>query len=112
MSQPSPIQPANAHFRVLLVEDDAELGETLIESLRPDQITVTVARHGHEALALVQREDFDLILLDLGLPGLSGFDVLREFKQQPASAQIPVIILTAKNGTEDKVRGFEGGACT
>jgi len=110
MSQSSPTPPENTLFRVLLVEDDVEMAETLTESLRPDQISVAVARNGREALDAAQRETFDLMLLDLGLPGLGGFDVLRELKQQPATAQMPVIILTAKNGTDDKVRGFELGA--
>jgi signal transduction histidine kinase/HPt (histidine-containing phosphotransfer) domain-containing protein len=140
MTVPPNIQREHPFSRVLLVEDDVELGETLIESLRADHITVTQARNGREALAAVQRDPFELILLDLGLPGADGFEVLRQLRhvqrpkskvqslksevQSPSGAapgaldfgpwtldfEIPVIILTAKNSTDDKVRGFELGA--
>src|SRR5262245_34781601 len=107
---PSQATEANPAFRVLLVEDDAELAEVLKESLRADQVTVAIARNGREALESVQNSPFDLALLDLGLPGMDGFVVLQQLKQRPDTVHIPVIVLTAKNDTGDKVRGFELGA--
>src|SRR5258706_10478747 len=100
----------NNRFRVLLVEDDKEMGHALLESLRADQIALLVAETGRDALAALQSDQFDLILLDVGLPGMDGFDVLQQIKQKPAWQPIPVIMLTASNGTHDKVRGFELGA--
>ena len=61
-------------------------------------------------LKLAREEHFDLILLDLGLPGVNGFELLRQLKESPETQAIPVIVLTAWNSTADKLRGFELGA--
>ena len=96
---------------VLLVEDDAELQRVLAGLLQADNITLIPAHNAEEAFALALERSPDLIVLDLGLPGgASGFDVLRKLKHEPRTAAIPVIVLTARNRTEDKVRGFELGA--
>ena len=109
MSQHQSIEMKNP-FRVLLVDDDTELGRALLESLRTDQIALTVTQNGRDALAALQCDQFSLILLDVGLPGMDGFEVLQQIKQKPAWQAIPVIMLTANNRTQDKVRGFELGA--
>jgi CheY-like chemotaxis protein/HPt (histidine-containing phosphotransfer) domain-containing protein len=109
MSQLQPTETNNS-FRVLLVEDDREMGQALLESLRADQINLTRAETGRDALTALQCDQFDLILLDVGLPGIDGFDVLQQIKQKPVWQAIPVIMLTANNRTQDKVRGFELGA--
>jgi CheY-like chemotaxis protein/HPt (histidine-containing phosphotransfer) domain-containing protein len=106
----TPATETNSAFCALLVEDDPELAELLKESLRADHITVAVARNGREALESVQNSPFDLVLLDLGLPGMDGFVVLQQLRQRPDTLHVPVIVLTAKNDTGDKVRGFELGA--
>jgi CheY-like chemotaxis protein/HPt (histidine-containing phosphotransfer) domain-containing protein len=109
MSQPQPTETNNA-FRVLLVEDDKEMGRALLESLRGDQINLTLAQTGCDALAILQCDQIDLILLDVGLPGMDGFELLQQIKQKPVWQPIPVIMLTANNRTHDKLRGFELGA--
>jgi CheY-like chemotaxis protein/nitrogen-specific signal transduction histidine kinase len=96
--------------QVLLVEDDPRLPELLSGLLHDDHLTLTSARNASVALALVRERHFDLILLDLGLPGTDGFEVLRQLKAWPQTQAIPVIVLTAWNATADKLRGFELGA--
>src|SRR6266567_713219 len=95
---------------VLLVEDDLRMPELLAALLHEDNITIVNARDSAGAFALATTSKFDLILLDLGLPGANGFDLLRQFKQLPATESIPVIVLTAWNSTTDKLKGFELGA--
>ncbi len=96
---------------VLLVEDDPELQRVLAALLQKDNITLIAAHNAAEAFDLAHEKLPDLIVLDLGLPeGASGFDVLRQLKANPRTANIPVIVLTARNRTEDKLRGFELGA--
>src|SRR5579862_328182 len=95
---------------VLLVEDDPRMPELLAALLVDDNITLTCAKEALTALKLAKENHFDLILLDLGLPGTNGFDLLRQFKDCPETQNIPVIVLTAWNSTTDKLRGFELGA--
>lgn len=96
--------------RVLLIEDDPKMPEVLGALLSEDGITLATAINGTAALGLIRREPFDLILLDLGLPDTDGFELLKQLKGQPESRMTPVIVLTAWNGTKDKLRGFELGA--
>ena len=110
MDQPAVTRPAPQASRVLLIEDDLELFEALQSGLAEDRISLVAARNAEEALAALAQAAFDLALLDLGLPGMSGFDLLYRLKQNPAWQLIPVIVLTAKNSLADKVRGFELGA--
>ena len=84
--------------------------EVLAGLLHDDQITLTNAKDATEALALVHDRHFDLVLLDLGLPGVNGFELLKQLKDSPETQSIPVIVLTAWNSTTDKLRGFELGA--
>src|SRR6266850_2479865 len=101
------ILPASS---VLLIEDDPKVAEVLAGLLQDDNITLTGAKDATEALEITRETSFDLILLDLGLPGMNGFELLVELKAAPKTESIPVIVLTAWNGTSDKVRGFELGA--
>jgi CheY-like chemotaxis protein len=96
--------------QVLLVEDDLRMPEVLAALLHDDRVTLFSARDVAEALKVVRERSLDLILLDLGLPGRNGFDLLRELKESPETQSIPVIVLTAWNSTKDKLRGFELGA--
>ncbi|HEV2394884.1 MAG TPA: response regulator [Verrucomicrobiae bacterium] len=96
--------------QVLLVEDDPRMPEVLAGLLHDDQITLSSAKDGPEALRRLHETKFDLVLLDLGLPGINGFDVLSQIKNTPETESIPVIVLTAWNSTQDKLRGFELGA--
>jgi signal transduction histidine kinase len=95
---------------VLLVEDDPRMPEVLAGLLHEDQITLFCATDAAQGLAMAREKRFDLILLDLGLPGANGFELLRQLKDFPETQSIPVIVLTAWNGTNDKLRGFELGA--
>ena len=97
-------------FHVLLVEDDPKVAEVLAGLLQDDNITLANATDASQALNLIREKSFDLVLLDLGLPGMNGFDLLRQLKSSPETDSIPVIVLTAWNSTTDKVRGFELGA--
>ncbi|MFM2081975.1 MAG: hypothetical protein RL380_666 [Verrucomicrobiota bacterium] len=97
--------------QVLLVEDDAELQRVLYALMQEDGVDVLGAADAAEALELARENSPDLVVLDLGLPGdMNGFDVLTQLKAGADTAGIPVVVLTARNKTEDKVRGFELGA--
>ncbi|HWC58641.1 MAG TPA: response regulator, partial [Verrucomicrobiae bacterium] len=96
--------------RVLLIEDDPKMPEVLAALLSEDKISLSSATNAEAALSLVRREPFDLILLDLGLPDTDGFELLKQFKEFPETRMAPVIVLTAWNGTKDKLKGFELGA--
>jgi DNA-binding response OmpR family regulator len=95
-------------MHLLLVEDDTLLAEAIGDSLRPLGPRLRFARTGVEALQALQAETFDLVLLDIGLPGLSGLEVLKRLRQK--DSHTPVLILTARDGLEDRVRGLDLGA--
>src|SRR6267154_6564135 len=95
---------------ILLVEDDPRMPGVLSTLLQGDNILLTGARNATEALARLREKPYDLILLDLGLPGMNGFELLRQLKELPETESIPVIVLTAWNSTTDKLRGFDLGA--
>ena len=97
--------------QVLLVEDDLELQQVLATLLHTDGISLTCVGDARAAFALATEKIPHAIVLDLGLPGGgSGYDLLRQLKDNPRTEHIPVIVLTARNRTEDKLRGFELGA--
>src|ERR1041385_3290789 len=96
--------------RVLLIEDDANMPEVLAALLQGDNVTLRSAASAAMALVKVRQEAFDLILLYLGLPDTNGFELLQKFKELPETQSVPVIVLTAWNGTTEKLRGFELGA--
>jgi two-component system response regulator CpxR len=79
--------------RVLLVDDDQELGQMLSDFLATDRLNVTVCKTGEEGVDAFAAEDFDLLILDIMLPGMSGLDVLQKVRQR---SQVPVIMLTAR----------------
>jgi len=96
--------------QVLIIEDNVQMAELLQAALsQPDQ-ECHLLDDGSEALAWTREQRFDLILLDLGLPGMDGTEVLRQLKQDPHSAHIPVIVMTGRQSMEDKLQAFELGA--
>ncbi|HAV64033.1 MAG TPA: hypothetical protein DCY13_16910 [Verrucomicrobiales bacterium] len=101
---------SSSRFTVLLVEDDVDIWEMLSVLLLEDGVDLNWSRTGRKALAQVEEQEFDLIILDLGLPDLNGFEVLRQLKCAPRTAGTPVLIITALNATRDKLMGFELGA--
>src|SRR5690242_15734799 len=101
--------PPNLPGQILLVEDDSRLEEILATSMEEDNIVLTRAGSGREALQWLSQGKFDLVLLDLGLPEMDGFEFLEEVKKAPVLQQVPIIVLTAWHGTEDKLRSFDLG---
>jgi two-component system, OmpR family, alkaline phosphatase synthesis response regulator PhoP len=93
---------------LLLVEDDHAIRTVLQDALQRDGHQVTSAQDGDEAQALLRQRAFDLLLLDVMLPGPSGLDLLRRFRQRDRDT--PVLLLTAKGSEDDKVLGLELGA--
>ncbi|MEK4920536.1 response regulator transcription factor [Cytobacillus sp. FSL R5-0569] len=93
--------------RILLVEDDREISELITDILRQESFEVFTAFDGEEALSLFHKEDFDLILLDLMLPQLSGMDVLKRIREE---SLMPVLIISAKDSDLDKALGLGFGA--
>ena len=93
--------------RILIVDDDRELGEMLAEFLAPDRFDVSACLNGEDALSALKSGEFDLVILDIMLPGMSGIDVL---KQVRLSSDIPVIMLTARGEDVDRILGLEFGA--
>jgi Tfp pilus assembly pilus retraction ATPase PilT/CheY-like chemotaxis protein len=100
-------QPA---CKVLLVDDEDSLRKVMKDLLERDGYIVTEARDGVQALDQVDRVGPDIIVLDLNLPGLDGYGVLSHLRSRPATANIPVIVLTAKGDEDNEVRVFELGA--
>ncbi|HEV8264553.1 MAG TPA: ATPase, T2SS/T4P/T4SS family [Gemmatimonadales bacterium] len=126
----APPEPVSAHFdlleeaapprasgvhgqgacKVLLVDDEDSLRKVMKDLLERDGYVVTEARDGVQALDQVDRVGPDIIVLDLNLPGLDGYGVLSHLRSRPATANIPVIVLTAKGDEDNEVRVFELGA--
>lgn len=95
-------------MRILLVEDDRDLGPTIARALREENFAVDLVADGIDAAHLGDTEQYDVAVLDLGLPGRDGVAVLRSWRE--ARKTLPVLILTARDGWSDKVAGFKAGA--
>jgi two-component system, OmpR family, phosphate regulon response regulator PhoB len=96
--------------RILVVEDERDIAALIAYHLTKEGYRVRTAEAGHEALESVGAERPDLMLLDLMLPGFSGYEVLQEMKRQPELAQVPIVVLTARRDEADRVMGLELGA--
>lgn len=94
--------------RILLVEDDRQLASGLSSLLKNEGFAVDAVRTGEEALELERLEPYNLIILDVGLPGISGFETLTAIRSR--GRQVPVLILTARHERDDKVTGLDLGA--
>jgi DNA-binding response OmpR family regulator len=94
--------------RILIAEDEPRLAAFLDKGLRAQGFTTTVVADGTEASTMAQDEEFDLLVLDLGLPGKQGAEVLRDMRL--AGQRMPVLILTARDDLDSTVAGLEGGA--
>jgi len=95
-------------MRILVAEDDAVLAEAVQRSLRQSGHAVDWVQNGAQAEDAVQIENFDLLILDLGLPKKSGLDVLQRLRAR--DSRLPVLILTASDGVSERVRGLDAGA--
>jgi two-component system OmpR family response regulator len=95
-------------FRVLLVDDEEDFRETLQKRLRNRKLQVDTAENGYKALELLQAKDFDVIVLDVKMPGLDGIDTLKEIKIK--KPDVEVIMLTGHASVESGIQGMQLGA--
>ena len=94
--------------RILIVEDEQRIASFVAKGLRSDGHLTTCVADGHEGLDHALSGDFDLVVLDIGLPGIDGFEVLDQLRSQGST--VPVIVLTARDSVGDTVSALEGGA--
>jgi two-component system OmpR family response regulator len=95
-------------MRILVAEDDAILADGVTRTLRQSGYAVDWVKNGAEADSALDTDDFDLLILDIGLPKKSGLDVLKRLRAR--DSRLPVLILTALDGVNDRVRGLDAGA--
>ena len=93
---------------ILIAEDEGRIASFLEKGLNAKGYTTVVARRGPDALRLASSGAFDLLILDLGLPGMDGFDVLGALRER--DPDLPVIVVTARSGVTDTLAGLEQGA--
>lgn len=93
---------------ILITEDEPRIASFLEKGLKAAGFTTAIAKDGNEVILMIQSDRFDLLLLDIGLPGKDGWQVLEELRG--LGEQLPIIILSARDDINDKVAGLEGGA--
>ncbi|MGO9611289.1 MAG: response regulator transcription factor, partial [Verrucomicrobiia bacterium] len=95
-------------MRLLLIEDERKVADAIVRGLRAERFAVDVTSDGDSGWEMASNIDYDLIILDLMLPGLNGTELLRRLRRKGSKA--PVLVLTARDATKDKVENFEAGA--
>lgn len=95
-------------MRILVVEDDKKVASFLERGLREDGYAVDVAHDGREGSLQAHVHDYDLLILDIMIPGKTGYEILSELRRE--QSRVPVLLLTARDATEDVVRGLDAGA--
>jgi two-component system, OmpR family, response regulator len=100
--------PYTRNMRLLLVEDDPALANSTMRAMQSHGWTVDWSVRGEPVVQSVSQDHYDLVILDIGLPGIDGFETLRRMRAQGNTT--PVLILTARDAIQDRVRGLEGGA--
>ena len=110
MSGPSIPSVSNKKKRILAVDADATALGTLRQILLQKGYEISAAATGEEALARMRSESFDLVILDVVLPGLSGFELCRRIRQEPGTRDVPIIFLTAKGLLMDMAEGDDAGS--
>ncbi len=95
-------------MRILLVEDEKKVADIIVRGLRAERYAVDVCHDGQSGWEAANTYDYDLIILDLMLPGLTGTEILERVRRK--NQQVPVLILTARDGVDDKIKNFETGA--
>jgi DNA-binding response OmpR family regulator len=103
----SPVEAEQSARRVLIIDDDVELCELVTEFLEPENFRIEAVHSGTQGLELALSQNFDLIVLDVMLPGTRGFEVLQRLR---ATSRVPVIMLTARGEDVDRILGLEIGA--
>jgi DNA-binding response OmpR family regulator len=100
--------PYKESVNILVVEDEQKMAKALREGLEADDYSVRVAHTGEEGFYLVQAQPFDLVILDVMLPGHDGFEILATLRRR--GVKTPVLLLTSRDAVEDRVRGLDAGA--
>ncbi|HEX8606530.1 MAG TPA: heavy metal response regulator transcription factor [Pseudoduganella sp.] len=95
---------------ILVIEDEPKTGDYLQRGLAESGFAVRLARNGRDGLALAREDGIELVVLDVMLPGMDGWQVLEALRADPTTEQIPVLFLTARDEVQDRVRGLELGA--
>jgi two-component system phosphate regulon response regulator PhoB len=103
-------QSATAGERILVVDDEPDITALVAYHLARSGYRVSTATNGSDALKAIKTEHPSLVVLDLMLPGLSGYEVIEQVRREPATAELPVLMLTARKDEVDRVRGFTLGA--
>jgi adenylate cyclase len=96
--------------RILVVDDTPHNVKLLADLLGARGYAVTTAASGPEALSVIEKESLDLVLLDVVMPGMSGYDVCRKLRENPATAILPVVMVTALDPAQERLKGLEAGA--
>jgi phosphate regulon transcriptional regulator PhoB len=96
--------------KILVVDDEPDLVELVSYNLKKEGFKVSAASNGEDALERVRKGEFNLVILDLMLPGIQGVELCRMLRNNPKTETIPIIMLTAKGEVADKIRGLETGA--
>lgn len=96
------------YVRILVVEDEIDLQNVIVEGLRYDGYAVDCCGDGNEAYELLSTENYDLVILDLNLPGMDGLEVLKKIRH--GNLDLKVLILSARNQLKDKIEGLDSGA--
>jgi two-component system, sensor histidine kinase and response regulator len=99
----------NEEITILVVDDNQENLKVISSFLKEKSYRIALATDGESAFKVLESNNIDLVLLDVMMPGLDGFEVCRILKEKPETKDIPVIFLTARNETEDIVKGFQSG---
>ncbi len=112
MAEPpeEPLKPVDEKFSVLVVDDERVNRQVLVNHLSAQNYLITQASGGAEALELIERFSFDLVLLDIMMPKMSGYEVCRKIRERYSVNELPVIFLSAKNQVDDLVASFASGA--
>jgi two-component system copper resistance phosphate regulon response regulator CusR len=95
-------------MRILLVEDEKKVADIIARGLKAERFAVDVSHDGQNGWEMADAYNYDLIILDLMLPGLTGTEILEKVRRK--NQQVPILILTARDGMDDKVKNFEVGA--
>lgn len=95
-------------MRILILEDNVRLAEGLSKAFRKDGYAVDILHDGEDGASLLEYQDYDLLILDLGLPGMDGIDVLKQIRKNHKT--LPVLILSARYKLDEKILGLESGA--
>ena len=95
-------------MRILLIEDETKVADIIVRGLKAERFAVDVCHDGQSGWEAADAYNYDLVILDLMLPVLSGTEILEKIRRK--NQQVPILILTARDGMADKVKNFEGGA--